>query len=94
MTLGVPRLVEPRLLVQTNIGGDKSWRLRRLLEHTHRTVQELGLDPDGEFVTVRERYGHLLAATSGDGDCVAEPRSVHLLAQKLMALRVPAVLDA
>ena len=93
LTLDVPRLVETRLLVQANSGGGKSWLLRRLLEQTHGAVQHLVIDPEGEFATVRERYGYVLAAAGDGGDCPVEPRSAHLLARKLMELRVSAILD-
>lgn len=93
LTLDVPRLVETRLLVQANSGGGKSWLLRRLLEQSHGTAQHLVIDPEGEFATVRERYGNVLGAAGTGGDCPIEPRSAHLLARKLMELRVSAILD-
>ena len=93
LQLDVPHLIESRLLVQANSGGGKSWLLRRLLEQTHGAVQHLVIDPEGEFATLRERYGYVLAAAGDGGDCPVEPRSAHLLARKLMELRVSAILD-
>lgn len=86
------RLVETRLLVQANSGGGKSWCLRRILEQTHGKVQQLVLDPEGEFASLRERYDYVLAARSG-GDTVADPRSAKLLAERLLELGVSAVID-
>lgn len=85
-------LVDSRLLVQANSGGGKSWCLRRLLEQTHGAVQHLVLDPEGEFSSLRERFDYVLAARSG-GDCVADPRSAKLLAERLLELGVSAIID-
>lgn len=73
------RLITTRLLIQANSGGGKSWALRRLLEQSHGHVQQLVLDPEGEFATLRERYDYVLAARSG-GDTVADPRLAAALA--------------
>ena len=91
--LDVRRLIESRLLVQANSGGGKSWLLRRILEQTHGAVQHLVIDPEGEFATLREQHGYVVAAAGSGGDCPVEPRSAHLLARKLMELRVSAILD-
>ncbi len=85
-------LVDSRLLVQANSGGGKSWCLRRLLEQTHGRVQHLVIDPEGEFSSLRERFDYVLAARSG-GDTAADPRSAKLLAEKLLDLKVSAILD-
>ena len=87
--LDIPRLLETRLLIQANSGGGKSWALRRLLERSHGQVQQIVIDPEGEFGTLREQYDYVLAGE--DGDCAAEPRSAHLLARKLLELRVSAI---
>src|SRR6266550_8300047 len=85
-------LTDTRLLVQANSGGGKSWCLRRLLEQTHGAVQQIVLDPEGEFSTLRERFDYIYAAKHG-GDTAADPRSAKLLAERLLELRVSAVLD-
>ncbi len=85
-------LVDTRLLVQANSGGGKSHTLRRLLEQTHGHVQQLVLDPEGEFASLRERHDYVLAAKQG-GDTAADPRSAKLLAERLLELGVSAILD-
>jgi DNA helicase HerA-like ATPase len=77
-TLDLPRLIESRLLVQANSGGGKSWLLRRLLEQSHGKVQQIILDPEGEFGTLREKYDYVLAGKGGNTP--AEPRSATLQA--------------
>jgi hypothetical protein len=88
----VPTLIDTRLLLQANSGGGKSWALRRLLEQTHGQVQQLVLDPEGEFASLRERYDYVLAAKHG-GDTAADPRSAKLLAERLLELGVSAICD-
>jgi len=85
-------LIETRLLVNANSGGGKSWLLRRILEQTHGHVQQLVLDPEGEFATLREKYDYVLAAKQG-GDTAAEPRAAALLAERLLELGVSAICD-
>lgn len=85
-------LVDTRLLIQANSGAGKSWCLRRILEQTHGRVQQLVIDPEGEFASLREKFDYVLAARSG-GDTAADPRAAKLLAERLLELGVSAVLD-
>jgi len=89
--LDVSKLVESRLLIQANSGGGKSHAVRRLLEETHGQVQQIVLDPEGEFSTLREKFDYVLAGKGGD--VAAEPRSAALLAKKILELGVSAIVD-
>ncbi len=84
-------LIDTRLLVQANSGGGKSWLIRRILEQSHGKVQQIVIDLEGEFSTLREKYNYVLAGK--DGDIPAEPRSAALLARKLLELNVSAIID-
>lgn len=88
----VQRLLETRLLVQANSGGGKSWALRRLLEQTAANVQQLVIDPEGEFATLREQFDFVICAPSG-ADAVATPQTAALLARRLLESGVSAILD-
>ena len=88
----LPRLLETKLLLQAGSGFGKSWALRRILEQTHDGCQQFVIDPEGEFATLRERHGYVLAAVNG-GDVVAHPRTAGLLARRLVEMKVSAVLD-
>ena len=59
-TLDLEELLATRLLVQGNSGSGKSHLLRRLLEQSSRWVQQTIIDPEGDFVTLAERFGHLV----------------------------------
>jgi hypothetical protein len=85
-------LLETRLLVQANSGGGKSWLLRRVLEQTAPLVQQLIIDPEGEFSTLREKFDYVIAAPH-DGDALATPQTAALLARRLLESGVSAILD-
>src|SRR6516225_9986460 len=56
--LDLEELLATRLLVQGNSGSGKSHLLRRLLEQS--ALQQAVLDPEGDFVTLADRFGHLV----------------------------------
>lgn len=85
------RLIESRLLIQANSGGGKSFAIRRLLEVTHGQCQQIVLDVEDEFHTLREKYDFVLAGRQG-GDCPADVRSASLLARKLLELGASALI--
>ena len=91
VSIDLPTLIDTRLLVQANSGGGKSWLLRRLLEQSHGKVQQIIIDLEGEFSTLREKYDYILAAK--EGDTAADPRSAALLAKRLLELNVSAIID-
>lgn len=62
--LDLTELLATRLLVQGNSGSGKSHLLRRLLEQTAQLVQQAIIDPEGDFVTLAEKFGHLVIDVS------------------------------
>ena len=62
--LDIEELLATRLLVQGNSGSGKSHLLRRLLEQSAPWVQQVIIDPEGDFVTLADKYGHVVV----DGD--------------------------
>jgi hypothetical protein len=85
-------LIDSRLLIQANSGGGKSWCVRYVLEQTHGHIQQLVIDPEGEFGTLREKLDYVYAAKAG-GDTAVHPRVAKLLAERLLELGVSAILD-
>ena len=59
-SLDLEELLATRLLVQGNSGSGKSHLLRRLLEQSAPWVQQTIIDPEGDFVSLAERFGHLV----------------------------------
>jgi hypothetical protein len=52
-------LLATRLLVQGNSGSGKSHLLRRLLEGSAGLVQQIVIDPEGDFVSLSDAFGHV-----------------------------------
>jgi hypothetical protein len=84
-------LIRTRLLLQANSGGGKSFALRRLLEQIFGKVQAIVIDPEGEFSTLREKFGYVLIGKGGEAP--ADVRSAGLVAEKLLELHASAVCD-
>ncbi len=70
VTIDIEELLASRLLVQGNSGSGKSHLLRRLLEESASLVQQVVIDPEGDFVTLAEPFGHVVidAASYASGD--------------------------
>ena len=90
-SIDLQKLIDSKLLIQANSGGGKSYTVRRILEQSHGKVQQIILDPEGEFATLREKYEYILCGK--DQDVPAEPRSAGMLAHKLLDLGVSAIID-
>ena len=67
--LDLEELLATRLLVQGNSGSGKSHLLRRLLEQSAALVQQAIIDPEGDFVTLADKFGHVVV------DAAAQPRA-------------------
>ena len=89
LDLGV--LLKTRALVQASSGGGKSYLLRYVLEQTAGRVQHLVIDPEGEFVSLRERYPYVVVGEGGD--VAVRVETAGPLARALVETRASAVLD-
>lgn len=58
--IDVQELLATRLLVQGNSGSGKSHLLRRILEESAALVQQIVIDPEGDFVTLADAYTHVV----------------------------------
>lgn len=71
--IDVEELLATRLLVQGNSGSGKSHLLRRLLEESASIVQQVVIDPEGDFVTLADVFGHVVVDGSAyDGPEIAK----------------------
>lgn len=92
LPIDLPKLLETRMLVQANSGAGKSWTLRRILEQTASGVQQLVIDPEGEFASLREKFDYIVCAPH-DADAVANPQTAAALARALWESGASAILD-
>ena len=65
--IDIEELLATRLLVQGNSGSGKSHLLRRLLEESAPLVQQVVIDPEGDFVTLAEPFGHVVIDAAAYG---------------------------
>ena len=59
VAVDLEELLATRLLVQGNSGSGKSHLLRRLLEGSAGLVQQVVIDPEGDFVSLADAFGHI-----------------------------------
>lgn len=86
--LDLEELLATRLLVQGNSGSGKSHLLRRLLEQSAPWVQQAIIDPEGDFVTLAEAFGHLVI----DAEAHSE-QGLQLAGERARMHRVSTVLN-
>ena len=86
--IDLPELLATRLLVQGNSGSGKSHLLRRLLEQTATLVQQVMIDPEGDFVTLADRYGHLVIDVEDQSEA-----SLRAAGERVRAHRASVVLN-
>ncbi len=64
LCIDLEELLATRLLVQGNSGSGKSHLLRRLLEGSAGLVQQVVIDPEGDFVSLADAFGHIAIEAS------------------------------
>ncbi len=84
-------LIDTRMLVAANSGGGKSWFFRLIAEQCAGKVQIIILDPEGEFITLREKID--IALIGEDGELPTEIKTAKLLARKLVEHSASAIID-
>lgn len=73
----IEELLATRLLVQGNSGSGKSHLLRRLLEQSAALVQQVVIDPEGDFTSLSDAFGHVVV----DGAAYDGPEIARLAAR-------------
>src|SRR3990167_6482217 len=89
--INLEKLIATRMLINANSGGGKSWAIRRLLEQSHGQVQQILIDLEGEFSTLREKFDYLLVGK--EGEIPVNIRTAELLAKRLLELNVSTIID-
>jgi hypothetical protein len=85
--IDLAELLATRLLVQGNSGSGKSHLLRRLLEECAGQVQQIVIDPEGDFVTLAEAFDHVVIDAGA-----YSPREIEELALRVRQHRASVVL--
>lgn len=92
LAIDLPVLMRTRLLVTAASGGGKSWAVRRVLEETAPLVQQIVIDPEGEFDTLTENFPYVVF-NDRDTKVPLSKCSPYALAQELVKTRISAVID-
>ena len=84
----VEELLATRLLVQGNSGSGKSHLLRRLLEESAHLEQQVIIDPEGDFASLAEEFGHVVVDAGDYND-----REITRMAARIREHRASVVLN-
>ena len=85
--MDIEELLATRLLVQGNSGSGKSHLIRRILEQSAGKVQQLIIDPEGDFVSLSDKFGHVVV------DARRSDVELETIALRIRQARVSAVLN-
>ncbi len=80
--IDVETLTKTRLFIQASPGGGKSYTLRRILEQTYFHIQQIVIDPEGELVTLADKFDYLVLSADSE-ETPLRTASAGELAQRL-----------
>lgn len=89
--LNLRLFLRTRMLITANSGGGKSYLLRLLAELLFPHVQVIIIDPEGEYNTLREKYGYGLVGPGGE--TAAHVLTAAMLAHRLLEHKISAICD-
>lgn len=91
LKVDLSRLLVTRALVQAGSGGGKSYALRKIIEESHGKVQQIILDIEGDFLTLREKFDFIVAGRGGD--IPVSVKTAEVLARKVLELHADIIID-
>jgi hypothetical protein len=91
IAIDTQKFVDTRALFQASSGGGKSYLLRKIIESIGPMLQQIILDPEGEFITLREKFDFILAGK--EGDIPLSVKYAETLAHKILETGASAILD-
>lgn len=92
VVIDLQRLIQTRMLIQASSGGGKSYAMRRLLEQTSNSIQQIIIDPEGEFRTLAKDFPFLVCAPD-NADIEINFCSGRSLAREVMSKKVSVIID-
>lgn len=84
--------LETKLLIEADSGSGKSWTIRKMSEECSGKVQQILIDPEGDFITLREKYPFALVSKTG-GDIPLNLRYAEALAHKILETGISVIID-
>ncbi|EME68843.1 ATPase [Paramagnetospirillum caucaseum] len=86
--MSLEELLATRLLVQGNSGSGKSHLLRRLIEQSAHAVQQVVIDPEGDFASLAQVFGHIVIDSGAQSE-----NGMRLIASRARQMRVSVVVN-
>lgn len=86
--MSLEELLATRLLVQGNSGSGKSHLLRRLIEQSAHAVQQVVIDPEGDFANLAQVFGHIVIDAGAQSE-----NGMRLIASRARQTRVSVVVN-
>ncbi|MBI5697054.1 MAG: DUF87 domain-containing protein, partial [Thaumarchaeota archaeon] len=87
-------LMESKLLITAMTGGGKSHGTRVITEESFPEIQQIILEGENEYYTLREKYPYLLFGSKEDNaDVQIHPKLAAILPETLMRINKSAIVD-
>lgn len=91
LPIDLEKLLKTRALIQAGSGGGKSYLVRKLNETFFGHVQQIILDPEGEYGSLREKFEYVLVGKGGD--IPISVRFAGTIALRLLKMGLSAIID-
>ncbi len=91
--IDLQELLQSRLLIQANSGGGKSVIARDIIEESFDKVPFIILDVEGEYYTLKEKFGDLLIIGGQHADAPISLKTAKLLPKEIIGNRVSVIID-
>jgi hypothetical protein len=91
--INVQDLLASRLLIQANSGGGKSAIARVIMEKVYGIIPFIVMDVDGEYYTLKEKFGDVLVIGGQYCDVPISLKSAKLLPKEIISNRLSVVID-
>lgn len=86
-------LIQSRMLIQANSGGGKSALARTIIEQSFGKVPFIILDKEGEYYTLKEKFGDILIIGGTFADVPINLKSASLLPKEIISNRLSVIID-
>lgn len=94
--LDLEKLLSSRMFIQADSGGGKSFMLRSVVEQSYGQVQQIIIEPEGEFHTLKEKHDFLLIGKSSQEltvDIEVNMRYIKTLVDRILTSGANAIVD-
>lgn len=91
--INIQDLIQSRMLIQANSGGGKSALARTIIEKSFGVIPFIVLDKEGEYYTLKEKYGDVLVIGGQFADIPINLKSAKLLPKEIIGNKLSVIID-